>query len=802
MAYAITSACSSTPKLSTHKPFKSLFSCEKTVALVNDVFLAALVVTTAVLVVLASKGINLGVMNAIGTVSLKGAAIMLGVAGALVLTDAITLIVQMARQISRLSAINKKLRSGADPEKLKERLTQANEELKQAQASKDTLGDNLKQLESKIQQATEARETAEKQVEELKQEIQKLKNDDADSAKLNQQLTQANEELKKVQAEKNTLDSTLKQLESKVQQATEARETADKQVEELKQSIQQLNGILDTKTESADETAKKQLQQLTLDLQQAQKKIKLVDTIENIEKQLKEKREALADISHTLEVTEKTKNEFQLQRDQKQTEVEHLAANKITLEKTINALTEKKSKLSQELSELEERQAKEQEKLKQLQGKQKETENKIESHKTQLEKIQQQLETYTHSIKESEQKLKTLSERHQAEQDKHDQLSQACAALANNKEDLEKTLKDMNAQTELLKKNSVQAFNEAGQKAAAILTTANEQAVTIIETAKKEAEKVKEVLDKAEEKLNEQNQLIEANQSKIDSLNQEIKQQTQLKDQLKDQAVVMGKLLEQTQVLQSTADQLRQEIQGLEQQKKQLAEEMEKSQVLPQENQMEVEPTVKNEDLLEKIGILTTKIEELEQENQTLQEEIQKLQSHLSSLQELPEEEGDNPIVQQQVETKTPKGSPVKGKELAEENNKNLENAHYYQYDNVIYDLLKLNLRQYVPQIIKNGQEETMTYRKALVKAATGQECDKLKKLESSISTKYDDATKAKISDETRQLLITKFVASCDEMKRYLDAIAQKAKEGIVVDGKKVQKDIKMADLFQTPHQK
>lgn len=148
MTFAIVSVCAASPKVPIEAQHKvELFSCEEKMALITDVFLAALTLAVAVLVILATKGIHLGQLSGIGSIGMNAAYIMIGVAGGILLIDVIKLLVQMVRHISRLFDINSRLVSDKSAAGLEQKVQFLEQEKTALTAAETALKKELALLE-------------------------------------------------------------------------------------------------------------------------------------------------------------------------------------------------------------------------------------------------------------------------------------------------------------------------------------------------------------------------------------------------------------------------------------------------------------------------------------------------------------------------------------------------------------------------------------------------------------------------------------------------------------------------------
>src|ERR1700722_16844260 len=244
MSFPIVSLCVTNPEVLEDQHKLQLLPCEKRMALITDVFLAALAIAVAILVILSCKGINLGELSGIGSLGVKAAYILIGAASGVILVDGITLLVQMARHISRLLETITSLRNQtadrvleAEKSQLAQTKAQLEGENEALKAEKEQSDSDLKLAQIKIAQ-----------VEDLSQQLEQLTNQSKSDLKLAQIKIAQVEELSKQTAEERTKKT-----------AQETQRLQD-QIQEQASQIDALKGQLTKASEGAEPLTRNRIQ--------------------------------------------------------------------------------------------------------------------------------------------------------------------------------------------------------------------------------------------------------------------------------------------------------------------------------------------------------------------------------------------------------------------------------------------------------------------------------------------------------------------------------------------------------------
>lgn len=241
MTYLFASICpanSKQPVEEAHK-IETVVYCEK-IALITDVFLGALAVAAAVLVILATRGVGLGPISSIGSLGMKAAYVLVGFAGALFAADTLKLIIRMASTLSQLFEENTNLKKakGSEPansDPATQEKLQAKQEIIDA-LLKDITTINVN---GELANMTQTKEHAEL----LNQHIRQIEASNLLLINEKNQLSSANSQLEqqKLQLETDKREA-VQELAEQTQKATQEKQDAvNAKAQELQLEIDKLN---------------------------------------------------------------------------------------------------------------------------------------------------------------------------------------------------------------------------------------------------------------------------------------------------------------------------------------------------------------------------------------------------------------------------------------------------------------------------------------------------------------------------------------------------------------------------------
>jgi hypothetical protein len=245
MCYFVISTCVSNNKPPIEEQQKlALFADGELMALITTIFLSTVAAVVAALIILSNRGVYLGQISGIGSLGLTAATVIIGVAGAAVLTELITLIINMARHISRLFEINKSLRDTSSLHKVNEELKQAKADLQKAQEGYGKILSEKSRLQLEIKKLSAASDDAQQQM--IKEYDKKLLKAKARVSEKEGEVTSLKATLNnRTAGADDTLKNRITQLEAE-NLTLQTQLKASKKVEELEQEVKAKKQELET----------------------------------------------------------------------------------------------------------------------------------------------------------------------------------------------------------------------------------------------------------------------------------------------------------------------------------------------------------------------------------------------------------------------------------------------------------------------------------------------------------------------------------------------------------------------------
>ena len=493
MSLALVSLCASRPQqpIEDQHEIKRM-SCEAKMALITDIVIATLVGVVITLAVLASNGVNLGQISAIGTLSMKSIYILASCAAALIIADIITLIVLTSTYTTALFEANTRLAS-TDLKKENEGLlaqigdlTEQNRKIVDLNSSqRSTLGDQevrIVSLEAQIAAASESADGAlQKRLAVLTEEKEQLEERFLSEKELAKQQIEGLEA--QIAAASESADADKSRLAALTEEKDQLEERLLSQEKLAKQQIESLEAQIAAASESAD-ADKRRLAALTEE--KAQLQARLLPE-EELAKQQKELEDSLA--AHTnlkVKVASLSKQQQRLKKEIKQLEEETIpalraqgealleGANKKAAEIVSGAkddLVRTKSDIEEQQSNLEAKRAELQaldERLEEVREEKSELERTIAGHREALlalEEAQKGLEEQIEQLKQRTSAIEGENKKAQEEierirQETTAKIENELAAHVKNMEQAQERLGVVKADSERLKAESAQLSEE------------------------------------------------------------------------------------------------------------------------------------------------------------------------------------------------------------------------------------------------------------------------------------------------------------------------------------------------------
>jgi vacuolar-type H+-ATPase subunit H len=612
---------------------------------------------------------------------------------------------------------------------------------------------------------------------------------------LQDRLAETNTKLSALNLEHDDLVLENKDLEKQTDHSKREIEAFRKLSEERDLEIQKLNVLLSSKTETADETAKKQIDLLKAELLDAQVKINITQAFDQVERLLEQKQKELAEIRDTQitaaqETVRKLNQEFlaktqglqlleekfltlqgdhenlKKQHDQLQSVILQLKNEVIEQKKKVQAADEKEKQIIGEaqkkgemltLAAQEKNKQDRDEANKQLKA----AEKKLEEHEAAIKKID--LEGAKKQLEGIENKIKQVSA-------EHADLLSTVKKLADDKVNLETVvLPELKQQADRLAETCKHAQEQADELLKKAQEQAKTQAAEILSDAQKEVEKLKidgalkeaeTILKKANEEASMYLEKVTQEAKEIERFAQETRANAEeevvllntqrviiLQDiathenEVKKGILEVQKIKQEIDELVQVRDELIQEVQALAAargdkvlEKKEMPEEKHDHEPPGEAPHIKDQPTKKKEPLK------PSKPEDFKAEEAVAIEALPQGETE----KKLEDEKATVQIEEEKVAT-------------YEDNRKSYKAAVRYVHNDNEYNLTYLNF-----------YEEHLR----AAEAATGKRAEDVSRLFSAIMEKKENARNTH-DEKERKAFISEMATHCDEMKDYLDKLSE-----------------------------